>query len=160
MHGFVRDRVEDLLAAKPSAGACEVAKGHLNGCLECAAEFNEFRAQSELLRSLRPPEEIEPSPGFYARVLQRIEERAKKSIWWVFVYSPVGKRLAYVSLATAVVLGSYVIAQETRDGGFSASPRVVVSEVASHYDVPVVGNPDQQRQAVLENFASHSGTLQ
>ena len=144
MHGFVRDRVEDLLAAKPSAGACEVAKGHLNECLECAAEFDELRAQSELLRSLRPPEELEPSPGCYARVLQRIEERAKKSIWWVFVYSPVGKRLAYVSLATAVILGSYVVAQEARDGGFSASPRVV-SEVATHYDVPVVGNPDQQQ---------------
>ena len=159
MHGFVRDRVEDLLAAKPSAGACEVEKGHLNECPECAAEFNELRAQSDMLRSLRPPEELEPSPGFYARVLQRIEERAKKSIWWVFVYSPVGKRLAYVSLATAIVLGSYVIAQETRDGGFNSTPRVV-SEAATHYDVPVIGNADQQRQAVLENFASHSGTLQ
>jgi hypothetical protein len=157
MHGSVRDGLEDLLAAKPSAGAHETAKGHLNGCPECLAELEDFRKQSELLRSLKAPEDLEPGPGFYARVLQRIEQGARKSIWWVFVYSPVGKRLAYVSLATAVVLGSYVVAQESRDGSLhlgSSAPMV------AHYDAPVVGSADQQREAVLENFASHPGTLQ
>jgi anti-sigma factor RsiW len=156
MHGSVRDGLEDLLAAKPSAGAHENAKGHLDGCSECLAELQDFRKQSELLRSLKAPEEMEPGPGFYARVLQRIEQGAKKSIWWVFAYSPVGRRLAYVSLAAAVVLGSYVVAQESRDGSLHMGNAPMVA----HYDAPVVGSADQQREAVLENFASHSGTLQ
>jgi hypothetical protein len=123
------------------------------------AELEDFRKHAELLRSLKAPEEVEPSPGFYARVLQRIEQGAKKSIWWVFVYSPVGKRLAYVSLATALVLGSYVVAQESRDGSLHMGNAPMVAQ-SNHYDAPVVGSADQQREAVLENFASHSGTLQ
>ncbi len=42
---------------------------------------------------------MEPAAGFYARVMQRIEEKAQDSIWAVFVYSPFGKRLAFGSLS-------------------------------------------------------------
>ncbi|MBV8552465.1 MAG: hypothetical protein JOY54_14275 [Acidobacteriaceae bacterium] len=114
-----------------------------------------MRAQTAMLRSLRSPEEVEPAAGFYARVMQRIEERAKDSIWAVFVYSPFGKRLAYASLTIAVVLGSYVVAQETRDGHLLGE-----NMVAQDVHVPVVGDQAQQRDAVLQNFAVRQGNIQ
>jgi hypothetical protein len=105
-----------------------------------------------MLKLLRAPEGLEPVPGFYARVLQRIEERAKESMWASILYSPLSPRIAYVSLTMALLLGSYVIAAESRDGHLNQEPAVVQP---AHYDAPVVGDRSQQRDAVLENFAAH-----
>lgn len=116
-----------------------------------------MRTHSELLKELRAPEEAEVAAGFYARVLQRIEERAKQSIWAVFIYSPFAKRLTYASFALALLLGSYVIAEESRDGHLSA--RTIVAEAPAHYDPPVIGSVAQQRDAVLENFAFERGSI-
>jgi hypothetical protein len=151
MHGSVRESLENLLAAKPFAAASKAAS-HISGCAECASEIEAMRAQTQLLKTLRPAVVLEPSAGFYARVMQRIEESAKRSIWWVFVYSPAGKRLAYASLAVAVILGSYVVAAESSDGHLTATSE---TRASGHYDAPVVGSADQQRSAVLANFVSH-----
>jgi hypothetical protein len=154
MHAFIRERLEDLLADKGGAAGKEF-NTHLSGCDECSSELDLMQAQSRLVKSLRLPEEMEPSAGFYARVLQRIEERTKDSIWAVFIYSPVGKRLAYASLTLAVALGSYVITQETLDGHLTGEPTIAQE---AHYDAPVMGSQQQQRDAVLINFAVHQGS--
>ncbi len=156
MHRSIRDRLEDLLAARGAASTADLTE-HLSSCAACSSELESMNAQSQMLRSLRSTEEIEPAAGFYARVMQRIEERAKESIWGVLIYSPFGKRLAYASLTIALMLGTYVITQEARDGHLGGE-RIVAQE--SHYDALVVGNQAQQRDAVLVNFASHQGTLQ
>jgi hypothetical protein len=70
-----------------------------------------MQVQAELFRTLRVREEVDPAPGFYARVIQRIEERAKESMWAAFLLSPFAKRLTYASLALAVMLGTYVVTQ-------------------------------------------------
>ena len=108
--------------------------------------------QAELIRLLRAPEEMEPAPGFYARVLQRIEERTKDSIWAVFLYPPFAKRLVYASLSVALMLGTYVITQESRDGHLGGE-NIVAQD--AHEDSPVFGDASQQRDAVLANFAAH-----
>jgi anti-sigma factor RsiW len=167
MHGFIRDQLEDLLTAEPSAARLprgnanydtnRVTK-HLESCAECSSEFEPIRAQSALLRTLRPPdEEIEPGAGFYARVMQRIEECTKDSIWSVFIYSPFGKRLAYASLAIAALLGTYVVSLEARDGHLGGDG-VVAQQMSG--DVPCLGSQAQQRDAVLVNFASVQESLQ
>ena len=151
MHEPVRNQLEDLLAKKN--GVIEQGKSglHLASCSECLSELRAMRAQSELFQSLRAPEEVEPAVGFYARVLQTIEERAKCSIWAGFIYSPMRTRLAYMSLSLAVVLGVYVVAQETTESNLQHQRAVVERAYA---DAPVFGSPTQQRDAVLINFAS------
>ncbi len=157
MHGSMRDDLEDLLAARGAAGEQAEAAKHLSSCAGCSAELASMKAQAELLKSLRAPEGLEPAPGFYARVLQRIEERAKDSMWAAFIYSPFAKRLVYASLTVAVMLGTYVVTQESRDGHLGGESMVAQQ---LHDDPPVVGSQAQQRDAVLANFASHSGSLQ
>ncbi|HEY7302793.1 MAG TPA: hypothetical protein VH601_01660 [Bryobacteraceae bacterium] len=152
MHGSIRDRLEELLRAESLAGGHRELTGHLASCAECATELAAMKEQAGMLKRLRPPRDLEPAAGFYARVLQRIEERGVRSIWSVFIDSPFGKRLAYTSLTIAVLLGSYVVTQESRDGHLRGE-NFVAQEV--HYDAPVVGDQAQQRDAVLENFAAH-----
>ena len=149
MHGSIRNELETLLNGGASASEVD---DHLRSCDACAREVDAMRHQIQLFRSLRASEEVEPAGGFYARVMQRIEERAKDSIWAVFVYSPFGKRLALASLSLAVLLCSYVVAAEKRDGHLTDES--AVRQV--HYDVPVEGDQAQQRDAVLQNFALHS----
>ncbi len=150
MHEPVRSQLENLLAGQKGAeeGESEV---HLRSCSECLSELVSMKAQAELFQSLRAPEETEPVVGFYARVLQTIEERARHSIWAGFIYSPVRTRLAYMSLSLAVALGAYVVAQETNESGFEQGKVVTQS---SYSDAPVFGSLAQQRDAVLVNFAS------
>jgi hypothetical protein len=159
MHGSVRDGLEDLLSDKRSAAKSQEAEAqglrdHLRSCEECSGELTAMRAHNALLRELRAPEETDALAGFYARVMQRIEERVQDSIWAVFVYSPFAKRLTYASFALAVLLGSYVIAEESRDGHLSTANIVA----QGRYDPPVIGSQAQQRDAVLENFAFGRGS--
>ncbi len=99
MHGSIRDQLENLLAAgEPATGQTKLG-AHLAQCPECSSELKVMREQNSILRSMRAGEEFEPLPGFYARVLQRIEDRAKASIWAGFLYSPFRTRFAYASLS-------------------------------------------------------------
>jgi anti-sigma factor RsiW len=152
MHGSIRSDLEGVLQGR--AKNASLVSQHLEACPECAAEVAAMQDQNLLFRSLRAEEELEPMAGFYARVIQRIEERAKDSIWAVFVYSPFGKRLAFASLSLAVLLGSYVVAQEKLDGHLLAESTVE----QSHYDAPMEGDQSQMRDAVLQNIAAHYAT--
>jgi hypothetical protein len=131
---------------------------HLSSCNECATEFQAMKQQADLLRSLVVAEEVEPVVGFYGRVLQLIEERAKDSIWAVFD-SPLGKQIMFASLALAMLLCTYLVAQESRDGHLGGD-RVVAQDVNRDADEPVMGTASQQRDAVLVNFASYHGSAQ
>lgn len=152
MHAVVRDRLEEVLRSKePGTGMIEV-DSHLEACAECQTEVAGLREQSRLVQQLRV--DAEPMPGFYARVLQRIEERAAKSIWAPFIYSPLGKRLAYASLALALVFGGYVIGMEAQDGHMMAGFRDNSNAVDSS-DTPVHGDAGDRRDAVLVNFVNY-----
>ena len=164
MHGSTRDRLEELLAGGVRQNAANAGSqgvhpepdGHVHGCLECSSELNTMREQAEWMRRLRPAAELEPAPGFYARVLQRIEDRAKRSIWYGLVYSPAGKRLAYASLSLALVLGLYVLAAEQMDRP-AVTHRAVMQRTVP--EVSGANTPAEQRDAVLVNFASYGADV-
>ena len=168
MHEYIRGQLEDLLAAESAASRLQGAiakhnvKGvakHLQSCSDCSSELESMKAQAALLRTLRSSEEeVEPTVGFYARVMQRIEERAKDSIWSVFIYSPFGKRIAFASLAIAALLSTYVVTLEARDGHLGGENLVAQQQLNG--EAPCFGSQAQQRDAVLINFASSQGSLQ
>lgn len=106
MHRGVRDKLEEILAGTGDA-LCE---RHLSECEECSAEVAAMREQRGLLRSLRA--EGDPSAGFYARVMERIESQGVASIWSLFFDSPVGRGLAMASMVIALSLGLYMVSAE------------------------------------------------
>ena len=123
------------------------------------------------VRPLVEEAEIEPRPGFYARVLERIEAQTPISVFTLFFDSAFGRRLAMASLALALLLGVYVISSEQmaepQIAAVDALPQVtLVSDHVSDMpqDLPGVLNdygqprlvtsaPDQD--AVLVNLVTY-----
>src|SRR3979411_2942251 len=106
MHEPVKGRIEDCLHG--STPPPEVDE-HLRQCSSCRSELTAMKRQAEIFRSLKSPREVEPSAGFYARVLQRIESQSLPSIWSLFGESLFAKRLAYASITFLVLLGTYFV---------------------------------------------------
>lgn len=102
MHPPIENEMELYLEGKPTSAAFS---DHLLECAECKSELSLFSEASVLVRSLRTAAgvAVDPAPGFYARVVNRIESQIKPSFWSVFL-QPFGRRVVYASLALFVVL--------------------------------------------------------
>jgi hypothetical protein len=118
-----------------------------------------MKTHSNLMRSLCVTEEVEPATGFYARVMQRIEEQGVRSIWSVFIEGSFGTWLAYASLALALIVGSWLVATERQDGHLGSKP-VIAHVSPSGSDVQVSGDKAHQRDVVLVNLASYADETQ
>jgi anti-sigma factor RsiW len=136
MHQVIVDRLEAYLAGAP--GSREFT-AHLESCQECRAELREMQEISSAFVALRTPEEIAPAPGFYARVAQRVEAERPRSIWGLCLLDPAfGKRVAFASVMTLAVLGSYLITRETEYSAGPASPEVIMAQQAPARDPDVM----------------------
>lgn len=159
MHRLVRDHLEDVVAGVETPSVAL----HLRVCEECRSDIAAMRAQSAALRELRAPNDVEPRPGFYARVMERIEAQGPASIWNLFIESAFGRRIAVASLALALLLGVYLVSSERAAdqpivAGQQAQPMVVMGE-----DAPgrVISQMDQSSMdkssddAVLVNLVTY-----
>jgi len=108
MHREIRDHIEDVLTGAPHAPK------HLAQCDECRSEVQGMQEQTALLRDLRAPEDFAADlrPGFYARVMERIEAEGPISIWNLFIESAFGRRIAVASVALALLIGIYLVTSE------------------------------------------------
>jgi predicted anti-sigma-YlaC factor YlaD len=137
MHRIIRDHLEQVLGERPPAPDHPAGK-HLAECGECRDAVAAMREQAAVLRQFRAAE-VEPRPGFYARVLERIEAQTPSSVFTLFFDSLFGRRIAMASLALALLLGVYVISSEQmaepQVASVDALPRVtLVSDQVS--DMP------------------------
>ena len=130
MHRVMRDRLEKALAGTPD----EETRRHLAECPECGAEFGFMKQQSEALRLLQPPSDMEPRAGFYARVMERIEAEGA-SIWDLFFESVFGRRIAIASMALALLFGIYLFSAEHSDASVIATMNNQTVEVMPSVDV-------------------------
>ncbi|MBI4903805.1 MAG: hypothetical protein HY820_09225 [Acidobacteria bacterium] len=113
----VREGLESYLAGKPDANLLR----HLDGCIDCREQTQKLREQSLVIRSLRV-EEVEPSPGFYARVMERIEaQRGANTIWAVFLQPLFGRNLMFASAVLTVLLGVFLFTSPREEEEFTAS---------------------------------------
>ncbi|MGH9558058.1 MAG: anti-sigma factor family protein [Bryobacteraceae bacterium] len=152
MHRSIRDDLEEALEGKQNA--------HLENCEPCRREVAEMREQAQALRTLRA--EADPGPGFYARVVDRIEAQRAVSIWSVLAESPFGRRVAVVSMALALLLGGYLVTSEefpgTRTTAIAQSTQKTFDD--SNLDEPVLTMPAARvpdRDAVLANLVTYRG---
>ncbi|HTX36410.1 MAG TPA: zf-HC2 domain-containing protein [Bryobacteraceae bacterium] len=129
MHAVVVENLEEYLAGTLEPADRRAIEAHLNACEDCREEMSEMREVSRLFVSLRPEEEWQPSPGFYAGVVRRVEEQVVRpsfaslfSLDFVF-----GRRLVFASLVMLAVLGSYLVTRETEYVP-GPSPETVMAE--------------------------------
>ena len=128
MHQVILDRLEEYLSGSPSSGEFTA---HLAACEECRAEVQEMRELSGAFAALRAPDPIAPLAGFYSRVAQRVDAGRPHSFWrWVWLDPSFGKRVAFASLMTLAVLGSYLITRETEYSAGPPRPEVIMAQQA------------------------------
>ncbi len=164
MHGLIKDRLEDYLSSQPCAGGgsggvpspgwlVEVEE-HLEVCRECRELVSRMRAQCLTLRSLRPPVDCGPAPGFYGRLMRRIEERAQASVWSVFLEPAFSRRLAYSSLALLLLLAGILISLEPGNTYVVSEPEAILAE---EVPAPPLGyDQERDRDVILVNLATYA----
>ncbi len=108
-----------------------------------------------LLAELKAPEDLCPRPGFYARVMDRIDTQRSKSIWSAFLEPLFGRRLAVASGVLMLVFGAalFVPALEfDEDFKIEAHPRVVTEDFTPSV---VSGGSERDKDAVLVNLVTY-----
>jgi hypothetical protein len=157
MHRVIQEHLEEVLAESTNTGS---AATHLAECDGCRAEVSAMRRQAYMLRVLRAPETassgetLAPRPGFYARVLERIEAQRPLSIFELFFESAFGRRIAIASMALAFLFSIYLVSSERYAEqpiaiGVSASPAVSGDDQM----ISAAGLPD--KDAVLVNLVTY-----
>ncbi len=116
MHSLFRDHLEGYLSGTLPAGERARLETHLAECEPCRRQWEGFRQTALDLRGLRPPDtELEPSPGFYARVVDRIEGQRQAPLWAFLVDPFFGRRVVFACLMLLAMLGVYVAAFDRPD---------------------------------------------
>lgn len=160
MHRVIRDHLEAVLAETDhpvSAAGGGPAKLHLEQCAECRGEIEAMREHARLLRGMRGPQ-MEPRAGFYARVMERIENQGPASIWYVFSESPFARRIAFASMALAMAIGVYLYSSAPQETLMAQPAAPFISTTLPGEDQPGLdltqpGGPD--RNAVLVNLVTY-----
>jgi anti-sigma factor RsiW len=135
MHQVIVESLEEYLSGALTPAAQRGFDAHLETCAECSREVNGMMEMSGLFESLRPAEEIAAPAGFYARVLSQVSKPQAPSFWSLFsLDAAFGRRVAFASLLTLAVFGSFLISRETGYAAGPASPEAVMAEHATNRD--------------------------
>jgi hypothetical protein len=109
-----------------------------------------------MLRLLQPDRDLDPRAGFYARVMEKIEQEDRGSIWSALLQPNFGRRLAMASAVLVMLLGTYFVTSETSEP-VVASSDVILTGAPGASMAAVDDSLQQQRQrdAVLVNLAAY-----
>ena len=137
MHRLIQDHLEEVLAGSNPDSVTE----HLAQCEECREEVSILHDHAAMFHTLRPPksaDELTPRPGFYARVMERIEAQRPIDIWQLFSDSAFSRRVAVFSMALALIFSLYLVSSER-----SAQPITITVEDHPGMTLSKAGLPDK-----------------
>lgn len=154
MHGLIRQRLEDYLREAPAKKLPPEFDSHLRTCEECREELSWMQEQCQMLRGLRASQALDPAPGFYARVMERVETQERGSFWAAFLDPVFGRRLVATTLTLVVMLGGYLAFTETEAAPAGAGNAETIMAVAEH--PPGLGQDQQRdRETMLVTLATY-----
>jgi anti-sigma factor RsiW len=122
------ESLEEYLSGVLEPAARRRIEAHLNECASCRAGMDGMAGVSSLFGALRN-QACEAAPGFYARVVERIEATsAAPSLAGLFAFDLVfARRLAFSCMLTLAVLGSVLVSRELAYRG-SFTPDAVLAQ--------------------------------
>ena len=144
MHQPIKDRLEECLEGirDPEVEA------HLSSCASCRETVDAMRTQAALFRSLKAPAPIMPPPGFYSRVMARIETQQPSSLWDILLDPIFGRRLVYASLTLVLAMTTYLmVSQPPRE--LAASPEAIIATPSDENPAAIGANPQRDRDSIL-----------
>jgi predicted anti-sigma-YlaC factor YlaD len=154
MHQPIRDNLEEFLKGSTRKVPQEFDR-HLEMCEECASELRLYQGQAEMLRLLQPDREMDPRAGFYARVMEKIEQEDRSSIWTALLQPNFGRRLAMASAVLVMLLGTYFVTTETLEPAVASTDVVFTGAPSNSSANQGELQQRQQRDAVLANLAAY-----
>ncbi len=115
MHAVVMESLEEYLSGTLKPAALRNVEAHLSNCEMCRQEVVGMQQVSQWFGALKVEEELEPAPGFYARVMRQVGHRqAVPSFAGFFALNfAFGRRLVFASLVTLAALGSFLVSYES-----------------------------------------------
>ena len=121
MHTVVVNSLEEYLSGTLAPAARRDIEVHLSACERCQEELSGMQNLSGLFSSLQCEETWEPAAGFHVRVMQRVgESKMVPALAGFFVLDlAFVRRLAFTSLLTLGILGSYLV---MREGEYPTGP--------------------------------------
>jgi anti-sigma factor RsiW len=136
MHAVVMESIEEYLSGALEPAVQRRIETHLSACGSCREELANIEHVSLLFGSLRCAEAVEPPPGFYARVVARAgAQQSVRSFADLFALSfAFGRRLAFGSLVTLAVLGSFLVVRESNSPMGPSPESVMAEEYSAAYD--------------------------
>ncbi len=160
MHSPLQENLEGYLSGSLFPAEQRALESHLAGCPACRRELQVLEGSAQDLRLLRPPSDFEAhvAPGFFLKVMRRIEEEREAPFWSLLLDPSFGRRLVFACLMVLALLGGYLAAVD--DVEFRHMPEAILA------GRPVDGGPqlnrpllrgsdlDQNRGAVLATLAA------
>jgi anti-sigma factor RsiW len=153
MDSFLRDILEDYLSGTLSRARKAQLESHLARHPAATEELEAFRRTSALLTELRAPEDLPgPEPGFYARILQRIDQHQEEPFWAFFLQPLFVRRLAFGSLMWLALVGAYVVSFSNTSPDTSqqlAADVLTDQPITDYYRVRLGNNLERNRDSML-----------
>ncbi len=154
MHWLIKEHLEELLAAESRTASNAEVGLHLAACEACRLEVQAMRSQASVIQSLRPAGDAEPSPGFYARVMDRVESERRPSFWGAFLDPGCSRRIVFASLVFLVLFGGYLVSTEQSFPIAASAPEAIMAEPAQAVS-EIGGDPQQDRDTILVTLATY-----
>ena len=152
MHHPVLDHLETYLQG---ARNLEL-ESHIAACPGCREQVALMKEHTELFLTLSAPE-ASIHPGFYGRVIARIESQAKPGFWSLLLDPTFGRRLVYGSLSLVILMSVYLVATEPSANNFASfSPEMILSQPRPPARQPIGTDPQRDRDTELVNLTTFS----
>ncbi len=158
MHSLLSEHLEGYLSGNLGQADQQALEAHVSACPECRGQMAGFVESAELIRALRPPQdvELEPAAGLYARVMEKVDQEREVPFWATLLDPSFGRRLVFACLMLLALLGTYVAALERPDYPSQHRPEVLLTRQES-LPVPEAqfgSNLEQNRGAVLASLVA------
>ena len=130
MHAVVLENLEDYLAGSLEPSEIRVIQAHLSECERCREEIRSIQEVSLLFTTLKPEEQPEPSPAFFAGIMQKTgaRGRAEKQSGFATVFDlAFGRRLVFASLLTLVITCGFLVTRES-NATAAMSPTAIMAQ--------------------------------
>lgn len=159
MHEPLRSQLEEILQGRMAPGQEAAVRAHLSVCPACSQELQTMRQSARIVGALRVTDAPEPSAGFYARVLQRVEAQGRPSFWNLLLDPVFGRRLVYGTGAMVLLMTTFLLATTSQQPELARTPvQIMVRPSVTQTPMPAGFGEDMQRdrEHFLVTMASFS----
>jgi len=144
MHAVTMDNLEEYLAGTLEPAQLRELEAHLNTCGTCREEVRGMQELAGFFATLRREETgmWGVPPGFSARVMEQVGRLKPTPVFAGFFALNIAfaRRVAFASLLTLAILGSYLVTREVRYPAGSSPEAILAQQNAPGFEANAENN--------------------